>query len=99
MLCGHIIPPYDIIIYLMFRGTLTPKDTLIMEVSIIVAVIIVATVLAVIGGYQTVKRNWILAILLFLFFSPLWLIWAYVELFLPEPLHPFKIQTYNNKDQ
>jgi hypothetical protein len=37
------------------------------------------------GVIQTFRRNWILALVLLLFLFPAWMIWAFVEIFLPRP--------------
>lgn len=42
-------------------------------------------VLLIKGGIQTFQRNWILALILLVFLTPLWACWAIVEVFLPKP--------------
>jgi len=37
------------------------------------------------GGIQTFQRNWILALLMLLFLTPIWVCWAFVEVFLDKP--------------
>lgn len=52
---------------------------------IIVALVIAGLVLVFTGGIRTFKRNWLLALLTFLFLAPIWLAWAFVELFIDPP--------------
>lgn len=49
-------------------------------------VVIAFVIMLVRGGIQSFKRNWIAALLLLLFFTPAWIIWALVENFLDEPV-------------
>ena len=37
------------------------------------------------GVIQTFRRNWIVALVLIVFLFPAWVIWAFVEIFLPRP--------------
>lgn len=39
------------------------------------------------GAIRTFRRNWIAALLLMLFFTGIWMIWAFIELFI-EPDKP-----------
>lgn len=45
------------------------------------------------GGIQTFQRNWILAIIMLLVLSPVWVVWAIVEIFLDKPVkQPIMVQ-------
>ena len=37
------------------------------------------------GVIQTFRRNWVVALVLLVFLFPAWMIWAFVEIFLPRP--------------
>ena len=54
--------------------------------EILVLIVVLVLFFAFLGGMiQTFQRNWIAALLLLIFLSPLWLCWAIVEMFLPKP--------------
>ena len=40
----------------------------------------------IVGGIQTFQRNWVVALLLLIFITPIWTCWAIVEIFLPKPV-------------
>lgn len=53
--------------------------------QIIGAVIVIALIIGLIkGGIKTFQRNWIAALILLLILTPIWTIWAFVELFTGE---------------
>lgn len=52
---------------------------------IILAVIFVAIVVFFGGAIQTFRRQPIVAILCIIFIFPAWLVWAFIEIFLPGP--------------
>ena len=55
--------------------------------SVILVIIVLATLyVAIRGGIQTFQRNWIAAIILLLFLTPFWLIWALAEIFMDKPV-------------
>lgn len=68
-------------------------------------VLLAIVFLVIKGGIQTFQRNWILAILLLIFLSPIWVGWALVEVFLPKPvkqpimvqMQPVDVNINNNK--
>jgi len=65
------------------------------NVTIFVIIAVVAVVLLIKGVVRTFQRNWLAALLLLIFLFPLYMIWAFVELFLspPQPkVHYVKIQ-------
>ncbi len=49
------------------------------------AVIAVLIVLVFGGAVQTFKRQPVVAILCVIFLGPIWIIWAFIEIFLPSP--------------
>ena len=56
----------------------------------ILELIVILTALVVIllflgGAIQTFRRNWIVALLLIIFLTPLWTCWAIVEIFMGDP--------------
>lgn len=53
----------------------------------LLALIVLVAILIVLikGGIQTFQRNWILAIIMIIFLTPIWFIWAFVEAFLSKP--------------
>lgn len=54
----------------------------------LLALIVLVAILIVLikGGIQTFQRNWILAIIMLIFLTPIWFIWAFVEVFLSKPV-------------
>ncbi len=54
-------------------------------IGIVVAVVIVGILFLLGGVVQTFQRQPIVAILCIIFLFPIWLIWAFVEVFLPKP--------------
>ena len=56
-------------------------------IGAMVALLILVVMLLVLikGGIQTFHRNWFIALILLLAFTPLWVCWAIVEAFLPKP--------------
>lgn len=53
--------------------------------QIIGAVIIIAVLIGLIkGGIKTFQRNWIAALILLIVLTPIWIVWAFVELFTGE---------------
>lgn len=53
--------------------------------QVIGAIIILAILIGLIkGGIKTFQRNWIAALLLLLLLTPIWMIWAIVEIFTAE---------------
>lgn len=57
-----------------------------MESVILLGIVLLTLYIAIKGGIQTFQRNWIAAILLLLFLTPFWLIWAFAELFMDKPV-------------
>lgn len=57
----------------------------IFELAVATAVVLVLIVLFFGGAIQTFRRQPIVAILCIIFIFPVWLIWAFVEMFLPRP--------------
>jgi len=50
--------------------------------EIIVGIIVIAIIIALIGGaVKTFRRNWIAALLLLIFIFPAWVVWAFFEMF------------------
>ena len=37
------------------------------------------------GAIQTFQRNWVAALLLLLILTPIWAIWAFIEIFMTKP--------------
>lgn len=56
-----------------------------LTIWIIVAIIVVGVLFALGGAVQTFRRQPIVAILCIIFLFPIWVIWAFVEIFLPRP--------------
>jgi hypothetical protein len=56
-----------------------------MEDLLALIIIIVFLIAIIKGGIQTFQRNWILAIIMLIFLTPIWFIWAFVEVFLSKP--------------
>lgn len=54
-------------------------------ITIILAVFIVGVLFALGGAVQTFRRQPIVAILCIIFLFPIWVIWAFIEIFLPRP--------------
>ena len=52
---------------------------------IVVAIVVVAILFLLGGAVQTFRRQPIVAILCVIFLFPIWVIWAFVEVFLPRP--------------
>ncbi len=53
--------------------------------EIIAIIVFLVILLALIGGaIKTFRRNWIAALLLLLFLFPIWVIWAFIEMFTGE---------------
>ncbi len=51
-------------------------------VALLGALILVSILIVVfVGAVKTFKRNWIIALLLLIFLTPIWVIWALIELF------------------
>lgn len=57
-----------------------------MESFLLGLVLIVVIIAAIAGGIQTFQRNWILALLMLIFLTPIWFCWAIVEIFLSKPV-------------
>ena len=56
-----------------------------LTIWIVIAVIIVGILFLLGGAVQTFRRQPIVAILCVIFLFPIWVIWAFVEVFLPRP--------------
>jgi hypothetical protein len=52
-------------------------------VFIIIAVVVLVLMLK--GIVRTFQRNWLAALLLMIFLTPIWVIWAFCELFMSPP--------------
>ena len=53
--------------------------------AVIGAIVVLVIFIALIkGAIKTFQRNWILALILLLLLTPIWLIWAFVEMFTGE---------------
>lgn len=56
--------------------------------SVLVGLGILVVIVVLFGGaIQTFKRQPIVAILCVIFLQPIWIIWAIIEIFLPDPDH------------
>jgi hypothetical protein len=56
--------------------------------SVLVGLGILVVIVVLFGGaIQTFKRQPIVAILCVIFLLPIWIIWAIIEIFLPDPDH------------
>ena len=53
--------------------------------ALIIVAVLVVIALVFGGAIQTFKRQPIVAILCVIFLFPIWIIWAFVEIFLPDP--------------
>jgi hypothetical protein len=63
-----------------------------MEALLVLLIVVLFIIGLVLGGIQTFQRHWIVALLLLLFFTPIWICWALIENFLPTPVKkPFDI--------
>ena len=53
------------------------------QIATFIGVIIVLAILAALfrGAVKTFQRNWVLALILLLVLTPIWMIWAFVEMF------------------
>lgn len=48
------------------------------------------------GGIQTFQRNWVAALLLLLFLTPIWMVWAFFEIFMAKPVkEPIQVRVEN----
>ncbi|MEL7464320.1 MAG: hypothetical protein AAFN79_09660 [Pseudomonadota bacterium] len=56
-----------------------------LTIWIVIAVIVVGILFLLGGAVQTFRRQPIVAILCVIFLFPIWVIWAFVEVFLPRP--------------
>ena len=54
-------------------------------ILIILAIFLVGVVVLLGGAVQTFRRQPVVASLCVIFLFPIWLIWAFVEIFLPRP--------------
>lgn len=53
--------------------------------QIIGAIVVIAIIIALIkGAIKTFQRNWIAALILLILLTPVWIIWAFIELFTGE---------------
>lgn len=67
-----------------------------MEAFILFAAVLLVLYVAIRGGIQTFQRNWIAAIILLLFLTPFWLIWALAEMFMDKPVkEPITVNVVN----
>ena len=57
-----------------------------MEALLFLLIVVLFIIGLVSGGIQTFQRQWVVALLLFLFFTPIWICWALIENFLPAPV-------------
>ncbi len=55
------------------------------SVIIVLGILLVILACCARGVIQTFRRNWIVALVLIVFLFPAWVIWAFVEIFLPRP--------------
>jgi hypothetical protein len=54
-------------------------------IGIIGGIVVILIIIGLIGGaIKTFRRNWIAALLLIIFIFPIWLIWAFIEIFTGE---------------
>jgi len=64
-----------------------------MEELIGLLVLLAILVIVIKGGIQTFQRNWILAIIMLLLLTPIWVVWAIVEIFMDKPVkQPIQVQ-------
>ena len=54
-------------------------------IAVIAAIVVVFFLFLFGGAIQTFRRQPIVAILCVIFLFPIWVIWAFVEIFLPRP--------------
>jgi hypothetical protein len=64
----------------------------------LVSLFLFASVFAIIyGGIKTFRRNWILALILLLLLTGIWVIWAIVECFTSAvPSHVYNVNVVND---
>ncbi len=62
-----------------------------MDPLIVILIIAVIFLLLIKGVIRTFQRNAIAAILLIIFLFPVFLIWAFIDLFLEKPKKPTKV--------
>jgi len=57
--------------------------------QIIGAIVVIAIIIGLIkGAIKTFQRNWIAALILLILLTPIWVIWAFIELFTGEIVAP-----------
>ena len=56
-----------------------------MDPVVFIIIAVVVLVLMVKGIVRTFQRNWLAALLLMIFLKPIWVIWAFCELFMSPP--------------
>ena len=56
-----------------------------LSIWIVIAIVVVGVLFLLGGAVQTFRRQPIVAILCVIFLFPIWVIWAFVEVFLPRP--------------
>ena len=70
-----------------------------MEPFLIGAAIAVVIVLVFGGAVQTFKREPVVAILCVIFLGPIWIIWAFIEIFLPSPSRVRRYRANRHRDR
>jgi 4-amino-4-deoxy-L-arabinose transferase-like glycosyltransferase len=69
-----------------------------MDVIIGLGVILLLFYILIKGGIQTFKRNWGIALVLFVLLTPIWFLWATVEIFIELPtVKPLEVNVTINK--
>jgi hypothetical protein len=57
-----------------------------MEALLVLLIVVLFIIGLVSGGIQTFQRQWVVALVLLVFFTPVWICWALIENFLPTPV-------------
>lgn len=69
-----------------------------MESILLVVILFIFAWAFVYGGIKTFARNWLVAGLLVLFAFPLWVLWAFVEVFTgPATMYPLPVPVANRQ--
>lgn len=66
--------------------------------GVVVAILGLVVLVALLGGaVKTFRRNWVAALILLIFLTPIWAIWAFVELFTGDIKKTEQLPTSNNQ--
>jgi hypothetical protein len=67
--------------------------------EVLLGIIGIVVIIAVVGGaIKTFRRNWIAALLLLLILFPVWVIWAFIEIFTGKISDPGSDQSNNTQN-